>query len=272
MANQKSTPLSAEDEDLFDFAALKDALDTTDQDELDVEQFLAAVGAATEDEKQQQAQQRSGLGVSEAVLREVEGLQKSQEITPKAPPPASSGTASSGTASSAPAASAPEPTLTKAGPQFPAPAPQLVAVSGGGLPRPVWIAGLLLLGVNAVGLALALFQQKHTTSELETARAKLEQAAAGVGEGLRSEIERFERGTANATSAALESGVSLEHVQRSLEDHDYALARRQIYSLLSTIDRLAPERRSALEARANFMLADSYRLEGFHRAAEEARQ
>jgi hypothetical protein len=262
MANPKSAPLSAEDEDLFDFAALKDALDTTDQDELDVEQFLAAVGAATEDEKQQQQQQRSGLGVSEAVLREVEGLQKSQEITPKAPPPAANG----------PATSAPEPTPAKAAPQTPPPPPQLVAVSGGGLPRPVWIAGLLLLGVNAVGLALALFQQKHTTSELETARAKLEQAAAGVGEGLRSEIERFERGTANATSAALESGVSLEHVQRSLEDHDYALARRQIYSLLSTIDRLAPERRAALEARANFMLADSYRLEGFHRSAEEARQ
>jgi hypothetical protein len=254
MPKQESTARPPEEEDLFDFAGTKDAIDTTAEDELDVEQFLAAVGAATEEDQQPQTT-GSGLGVSEAVLREVAGMQSALADKPAAP--------------SAPATN---PSAAEPARQRPVPTLQRITVSGAALPRPVWIAGLALLGVNAIGLGVALLQQGQTAEELERARQKLEQAAEGVGADLRTEIERFERGTAQATSAALESGVSLQHVERSLEDHDYALARRQLYSLLSTIDRLPAERRASLEARANFMLADSYRLEGFHRADEEVRR
>lgn len=247
----KTKPELQEDEDLFDFAGLKEDLGGVDSDELDVEQFLAAVGAATEEEDQGER----GLGVSESVLREIESLQQAS-LTP-APKP-------SPTPAPAPA---PTPTPIAAAP---AAAATTVAV-GGGLPRPVWIAGLALLGLNALGLGLSLLRQDRTAGELEAARLRLEQAAAGVGEGLREEIQRFERGTAQAASAALESGVSLSHVERSLADRDFSLARRQLYALLSTIDRLAPDRRAALEARANFMLADSYRLEGEDQRGEETK-
>lgn len=238
-----------EDEDLFDFAGLKEDLGGVDSDELDVEQFLAAVGAATEEEDQRER----SLGVSESVLREIESLQQAS-LTP-APKPSPT------------PAPTPAPTPIAAAP---AAAATTVAV-GGGLPRPVWIAGLALLGLNALGLGLSLLRQERSAGELEAARLRLEQAAAGVGAGLREEIQRFERGTAQAASAALESGVSLGHVERSLADRDFSLARRQLYALLSTIDRLAPDRRAALEARANFMLADSYRLEGEDKRAEETK-
>jgi hypothetical protein len=228
MARSPSKPELQEDEDLFDFAGLKDELASNDADELDVEQFLAAVGAAMEDERADR-----GLGVSESVLREVESLQQAS-LTPVAKP--------------SPAPAPPPPIAPAAAPL----APVSVTV-GGGLPRPVWIAGLALLGLNALGLGLTLLRQQHSASELEAARQRLEQAAAGVGEGLREEIQRFERGTAQAASAALESGVSLGHVERSLADRDFHLARRQLY------------------ARANFMLADSYRLEGEARLAEESK-
>jgi hypothetical protein len=135
----------------------------------------------------------------------------------------------------------------------------------------VWIAGLTLIGLNALVLCVVLLGPGRSANELEAARQRLEQAAASVEEGLRGEIQRFESGTAQAASAALESGVSLSHVERSLANRDFDLGRRQIYALLSTIDRLTPERRADLEARANFMLADSYRLEGEARLAEESK-
>jgi hypothetical protein len=45
-------------------------------------------------------------------------------------------------------------------------------------------------------------------------------------------------------------------------------ARRQLYAALATVDRLEPADRSAFEAEAEFLLADTYRLEADAREAQ----
>lgn len=55
---------------------------------------------------------------------------------------------------------------------------------------------------------------------------------------------------------------TLEIARERIARGEHARARRMLFSLLAVIDRIEPPARSEVEARAGFLIADSYRLEG----------
>ena len=69
------------------------------------------------------------------------------------------------------------------------------------------------------------------------------------------------RGAANPA----EQHPALELAAQEIGSGDYARARQRIYALLSIVDRLAPEERTAIESRASFLLARAYHMEALAR-------
>ena len=218
-------------EDLFDFDSTGTSPATTHEDELDVDAFLSAVGDLAEESDPDSS---FGLGVSDDLRGTVVGSKPSEA----------------------------DETALRRG-TTPAPA---VALAPGtpllvGLPWTVIAGGGLLVAVNA-WLAFTLWSgQARSGDELERSRLELQRTAESVAAQIDRDANRIEATTNPTVSPVLDATTALAHVDRSLELGDFALARRQVYSLLSVVDRHPDQRRQDIEARSQFFLARIDRLE-----------
>lgn len=235
-----------ESEDLFDFASTGQGPAAIDADELDVDAFLSAVGDLAEEEAEDTGDEL-GLDIADDLAASVIGEKKSDA--------ASEASGDSETVSPAPTQDADRrvPTGSFA---FDPSMPLRI-----GLTWPVIVGGALLIAVNAWLVFTLWSGQARSEAKLESSRQELEAAAQEMVDRFDLEATRIERAAVPNVSPVLDTTTSLSHVERSLELGDHALARRQVYSLLSIIDRLPDERREDTEARAQFLLARIDRLE-----------
>jgi hypothetical protein len=137
------------------------------------------------------------------------------------------------------------------------------------LTRTVKFGGLALLTLNALAFGAVLFGRSNDNVRLEGFQRDLELTA----QELRQDVSRQVDALRGVTSPEVVLPMSLapetfDHVRRALNAGDMPGARRQLYAALATVDRLEPADRSAFEAEAEFLLADTYRLEADAREAQ----
>ena len=241
-------------EDLFDFASGGDEAAAPDADEIDIESFLSAVGEL--DAEDEARSDLSDLSIADDLSTSWIGSSSTKgEADPKE--------------AADPEVQSAEPSR----PRRPMQAARTVEHTGGplllDLPWTVIAGGAALIALNA-WLVFTLWSGQYEAQEsLGRARMELEAAADAVAAQIERDADRIARTNAPLVAPVVDGTSTLGHVRHSLELGDYALARRQLYALLSIIDRLAPGRREDIEARASFLLADVDRLEAEARRAEE---
>ncbi len=237
-------PGAGETEDLFDFASAEAPPSTTQADELDVDAFLSAVGDLADEEGPSSSGGGMSVDVSDDLRGALVGANESNSKLEDDP-------------QGKPAARLPRSSRNRTAVALEPGAPLLI-----GLPWPVLAGGGLLIALNAWLVFTLWSSQSNSGGHLKDSARDLERAAESVAAQIERNVDRIENVTNPQTSAVLlDSTTSLAHVERSLELGDHALARRQIYSLLSVVDRLPSERREDTEARAQFLLASVDRLE-----------
>ena len=146
----------------------------------------------------------------------------------------------------------------------------------------------LLLVVAVANLALvgltwkSLRREERPSAPAEHATAGPAQSSAhGTGEpethqaGGERHGDALGRGLPHLAASRDEAWAALDDAERALEAGEFVPARRALYGLLTVLDRVEIAERPDIEARAGFLIAESYRLQALSlgdtaAAAEEA--
>jgi hypothetical protein len=149
----------------------------------------------------------------------------------------------------------------------------------------VWIAMAILCGFNAMALVVTVQGGRRAHDGIEALRDELAIAVHAARTNATSlpagddhvaapaDLPVQERAT---TPPVLEpvrplvpaEDTALAVAAREIESREFASARRRLWRLLAVLDRIEPERRADVEARASFMLAQSWQQQA--RIAREA--
>ncbi|MCZ6597369.1 MAG: hypothetical protein O7B99_07020 [Planctomycetota bacterium] len=139
------------------------------------------------------------------------------------------------------------------------------------LSRPVLA---ILVATTLMNMALAGLTYKNAGDmrvELLEAGAEMEQTARDVRNSMNEQRLAVSESFMPITPLDPENHPVFETAEQEIASGEYADARRRLYSLLAVVDRLAPEERGEVEARAGFLLARSLRDEALTREHEEGR-
>lgn len=172
-------------------------------------------------------------------------------------------------AAPAPVAAAPAPMQV----QVPVPVTQRIEQRVGISPALAIVLGLV--GVLNLGLAAVVVQSMLSTQGLvldvgrkvvDTTEAVRDEAAQLAGD--------YRQAALPIVSGDPEGLAAIERARVQLDLGAYESARQTLYALLAVIDRVSPEVRHDIEARARFLLADSWRREADagERAASRTRR
>jgi len=135
---------------------------------------------------------------------------------------------------------------------------------------PILIAVLLLLtAINVLAVGFTW----RTGQRLEKTVSDVGRTVVQTTEDLRDEaVQRSQevRDIVAPIVSPTDAGDArtFELIRTDLDAGDFAMARKRLWGVLAVVDRYEPERRDDLEARADFLLADSLRLEAKARAEE----
>jgi hypothetical protein len=133
----------------------------------------------------------------------------------------------------------------------------------------VLLAFLAMTLLNGLIAVVTLRSASGLKGEMKSASAEMTEAALELR--TRADpappVELAHRESPLAAPLADDDAV-FEQAQADIEEGSCAAARKRIYALLAVIDRTPEPRRTDLEARSAFLLADSYRAEAL--AAEES--
>ena len=242
-------------EDLFDFdGVLRDAV--RDSDELGAA-FDAVLATTAGAPVPALAATDADLFAADAALLQLEPAAPlpapTHRVRPTPPP--------LGTVASRPADAGPLPVRpvafaaapAMAAPAAPAPNPlQRLALS------PALIAVLLVLMALNLGLVALVVRGM---SAVQTTVVDVGQQVASARAGTPAPIAVPELPHALATDARPEGPAALERAQAQLAAGAFERGRQTLFALLAVIDRVPAEVRGDIEARARFLLADSWRLE-----------
>jgi hypothetical protein len=126
--------------------------------------------------------------------------------------------------------------------------PLMIAVLGAVGAVNLLIVGLVWSSMSAIRTS---FDELHTRAamQVDALRAPAQSSAPVHKATIASALDRRPEGE-----------ETLERARRAIERGDFEGARRTLYELLSIVDRWPDELRDDLEARASFMLGDTYRL------------
>lgn len=126
----------------------------------------------------------------------------------------------------------------------------------------------LLLASNLVGTWFAYQRNRSVVEEIEGVRLDLRSTVESARRDIQAETSRLE-GLTQPRVAAQIGSVSFQTIETHIAARDFATARRLLYGKLAILDRLAPNERDPIEARALFLLAESDRQEAALAAATE---
>ncbi len=148
-----------------------------------------------------------------------------------------------------------------------APAPAAPGLTPG-VRAAVWIL-IAMAGVNALVALVAL----RSTGDLRRTVADVGAQVTETANDLMRETLRAEPSRAAAARAAVEPGKpadaqdhpTFDLVLEDLRAGEYVRARKRLYALLAIVDRLDPQVREQVEARATFLLARALHMESVER-------
>lgn len=240
------SPQFDEDEDLFNFDEVYQDPSVGIQEEIDIDEFLAAV------ESDHSGRRQSAM---DAALDLPELDPTGNLLEPDAPLPGRGGAGQHGFG---------DHDFGRTG-HGQAPDYGGAYVAPSRMPRWVWFgaAGLALLNVLAVFVVWS--SQQRSTEQLDRVRDELTEVARDVRDDVQRQVQNIQRTTSPLVVPAGLPAGSFERIDEALARADFASARRQLYAALAVADHLEPQDRADLEAQAGFLLADTYRLEATFR-------
>ncbi|QDU70018.1 hypothetical protein [Engelhardtia mirabilis] len=241
-----------EDEDLFNFDELYDEPAVATSQEIDVDEFLAAVDhGATPDDLG--GYDDEGPSAMDSVLDLPELDPTGDLLNTGAALPGGSGY----TAQRDPALPLPG---RSGGPRQ----VETVAVSTS-IPKIVWVGAGFLALLNLMAVFVVWSSQKQSTDQLDRVRDELSEVARDVRDDVQRQVETIQRTTAPLVVPAGLPAGSFDRIDDALARHDFASARRQLFAALSVADALDDAAKQDFQAQAEFLLADTYRLEALSR-------
>lgn len=235
-----------EDEDLFNFHEIYDDPAVGTSDEIDIDEFLAAVDDGHGDGD-------DGPSAMDSVL-DLPELDPSGDLL-------NTGAALPGSTATVghidPALPLPRQDVAR-GPAARPPAPAA-------MPKIVWFGAGFLALLNVIAVLVVWDSQQQSSEQLESVRNELSEVARDVRDDVQRQVDNIQRTTSPLVVPAGLPAGSFERIDEALARRDFASARRQLFAALSVADGLEPQAREDLEAQAEFMLADTYRLEALAR-------
>jgi len=119
--------------------------------------------------------------------------------------------------------------------------------------------GLLFVS-NLIGTWFAYQRNRSVVEEIEGVRLDLRSTVESARRDIQAETSRLE-GLTQPRAAVQIGSVSFQTIESHIAANDFATARRLLYGKLAILDRLAPNERDPIEARALFLLAEADRSE-----------
>jgi hypothetical protein len=126
------------------------------------------------------------------------------------------------------------------------------------------VAVLVLAVVVLVNLGLALVSWRSVSSVQELVLGmgnEVIETTQAIRDETSERAQRFESQARPIVSPSSEGAATLEQARRWFDQGEFRRARQSLYGLLAVIDRVDAAVRPDLEARARFLIADSYRFE-----------
>ena len=126
------------------------------------------------------------------------------------------------------------------------------------------IANMVLVGLTWKSLGR---EERPSSPAEHTSGSPAQESAHGTGEpethGAQGERhgEALGRGLPHLAASRDEARASLDDAERTLAAGEFVAARRELYGLLTVLDRGELAERPDIEARAGFLIAESYRLQ-----------
>ena len=117
----------------------------------------------------------------------------------------------------------------------------------------------VLVGFTVVNLGLIGLTWRMSSSmsdQVSEVASSIVRATREIQAQTSEHVEKIESVQAPIVASDPSQHTTFSLARRDLEDGDFAGARRRLYSLLAVADRLEPEVRESVEARAHFLLAD----------------
>jgi hypothetical protein len=129
------------------------------------------------------------------------------------------------------------------------------------MPSQAVVLALVVLGLANLALVGLTWKSLDTTRQLvaNTAQRPVEAAAPTLGSASSPRPLDFPPSTLGGPDP--EGRAALEAAERALRAGEYEGARRAVYGLLAVIDRIPQAEREDVEARATFLVAETYRLQ-----------
>ena len=141
-----------------------------------------------------------------------------------------------------------------------------------GLRSQAVVIALVVLGLANLSLVGLTWKSLDTTRELVANAGMPRVGAAGPAEsGSTSSRDPIDFPRSALGGPDPEGRAALRAAERALEAGEFVDARRAMYGLLAVIDRIPQAEREDVEARATFLVAETYRLQARHADGEVTR-
>lgn len=252
------------DEDLFGFDAVMPSEDLS-EDDIDLDEIFAAFQDVEADAQELSEEEKEADESSDApeatgapAIAESPEAEASAEAPATAKEPASD------------ALPIPEPGDAKTNPLS---LPQAPTVVQAGMGR-AFLVGLLAM--VALNLAIAFYTFKSAGSmreELARTGRQMSDTATRIQDGVENQTKTVQETYLPIVPPDPRNHPGLAAALADIEAGRFADARQRLYALIAVIDRMDPEEREEIEARATYLLARSVHAEALERrAAEEGAQ
>ena len=127
---------------------------------------------------------------------------------------------------------------------------------------------LILISVTALNGLVAFVTLRGTATMRDSvldAQRNIANAADEIREESLDNAIKLVRATTPIVPPDPDTHPTFDRARHHIEDGEYSMARQRIYALLSVVDRLEEEQRSAVESRAQYLLAEATHLEALAR-------
>jgi hypothetical protein len=238
------------DEDLFNFDEVAGGDVFDDEDDTDLDEIFATFQAEDDDETE--------IGVEPPPPAEPAAAD------PPAPEPSTPPLMSEPVAATA---TAPAPAAASAAPAPAAPVP-VAPVAGAisvGVPRTMIWLFVALTSVNALLAIVTLSIAGSMSSGVQEMTSEVSNSVDSFVTKAVNELDAYQGQAAPVTPTDPANHEAFETAETMIAEARYGDARRVLYALLAVVDRMDPVQRRAVEARANYLIADAYQREAHER-------
>jgi len=243
-----------EDEDLFGFDEHEDVLEETEDDEEDLEAIFAAFQAQEEAEEERRVQEEN---LAAEVVAELTDL-----------PPAALPSLEAGVDAEEDYDDDEDELADELGHDAPLPARRRWTAKPGAAGLFSKTA-LVILGSVTILNGLVAFVVLSNAADMRDsvldAQREMNRTASEIRSGSVDQALELIGARTPLVPPDAESHPTFENAKEQITRGQYSEARRQIYALLSVVDRLEPSQRKRVESRAQYLLAEALHLEALSR-------